>query len=73
MKKKFNRDNATPNTLRVIEELDNALADCSGAPGHIVNQIILSVLDGAQREKRLKGLERLAALDYLEDVHGYTS
>lgn len=59
------------NLEEIKERLDYNLADCSGAPFRIIAQIVLDTLDTAQKEKKINGLERIAALDYLEKVYGY--
>ena len=60
------------NLERVKEELELALGDCTGAPSYVVCKIVLNVLDTAQKEKRLTGKERMQALDWLEEVYGYS-
>lgn len=59
------------NLKAIKEELDYNLADCSGAPPHIICEIVLYTLDTAQSEGRINSLERVKALDYLEEVYGY--
>ena len=60
------------NLKKVKEELERELEDVCGAPSSIVCQIVLSVLDTAQKEKRLSGKERMQALDWLEEEYGYS-
>ncbi|MCI9365171.1 MAG: hypothetical protein HFJ54_00600 [Clostridia bacterium] len=61
----------TENLEQIKEELDRSLVDCDGAPSHIICKIVLYVLDTAQKQKRINGLERMAALDYLEKAYGF--
>ncbi len=59
------------NINRIEEELDYALGDCYDAPMHIIVQIVLGVLDSAEREKRLNVKERKVACDYITKCYGY--
>ncbi len=59
------------NLEAIKEELDYNLRECAGAPSHLITKIVLYVLDTAQSEKRINGMERMAALDYLEEVYGF--
>lgn len=59
------------NVERIEEELDDALMDCFDAPEHVIVKIVLSVLDTAQKEKRLNSLERQEACNYITECYGY--
>lgn len=59
------------NVDRIEEELDYALGDCYDAPMRIIVKIVLSVLDTAEREKRLNAKERKLACNYITKCYGY--
>lgn len=54
----------------VKEEIDHALSDCDNeTPSYIIIKIILGILD--KPDLKLKGMERMAVLDYVTKVYGY--
>ena len=58
--------------LEILKErIDYALSDCQGAPNEIVIPMLLNVLDTAQKEFHLNGLERMAACKYITEMYGY--
>ena len=59
------------NIEMIEEELDYALGDCYDAPMHLVVEIVLNVLDTAEREGRLNAKERRIACDYITECYGY--
>lgn len=54
----------------IEEELEEALMFIDLSDGAMVNREILRVLDTAQKEGRINPMERVQALDYLEEVWG---
>ncbi|MBR3134575.1 MAG: hypothetical protein IKG56_03850 [Clostridia bacterium] len=54
----------------IEEELEEALMFIDLSDGAMVNREVLRLLDTAQKEGRLNPLERMQALDYLEEVWG---
>lgn len=59
------------NIEEIEESLDYALGDCHGAPSHLIAEIVLKVLDEAEKKGRLNPTERRIACDYITASYGY--
>ena len=62
----------TENLEEITDELYWALYDAIDEPSCFIDQIVLGVLDDAQREGRINQTERIVACNYARDLlYGY--
>ena len=59
------------NIEMIEEELDETLYDSDDAPSYLVVEIVMNILDSAERQGRLNPVERKIACEYVTEEYGF--